>query len=94
MVTMASIVTADQFGGFNSNSNVFMNLTQAQAFSHHAGNVVNTVFVSIEPKGSDAFAYSGQVRNDINGSIADPCPGSGMDIQLDKKQMLDDGRSA
>ena len=93
MVTVASIVSADQFGGFNSNANVFMNLTQAQTLSHNAGNV-NTVFVSIEPKGSDAFAYSGQVRNDIKGSIADLMPGSGMDIQLDKKQMLDDGRAS
>ena len=92
IVTVGSIVTADRFGGFNSNSNVFMNLTQAQALTKKEA-MVNTVFVSLEPKGSDAFAYSAQVRNELNGSIADFMPGSGMDIQLDKKQMLDEGRS-
>ena len=29
-VTIADVVTADRFGGFNSNSNVFMNLTEVQ----------------------------------------------------------------
>ncbi len=93
MVTVDKIVTADNFGGFNSNANVFMNLTTAQVFTNHP-KMVNTVFVSIEPKGSDAFAYSAQVRSDITGSIADIMPGTGMKIDLDKKQMLDDGRSS
>ena len=35
VVTVDKIVTADKFGGFNSNANVFMNLTAAQAFTGH-----------------------------------------------------------
>jgi hypothetical protein len=91
-VTVDKIVTADKLGGFNSNANVFMNLTAAQMFTGHP-NMVNTVFVSIDPKGNDPFAYSVQVRNDISGSIADMMPATGMGIELDKKKMLDDGRS-
>ena len=92
VVTVDRIVTSDNFGGFNSNANVFMNLTGAQVFTGHA-DMVNTIFVSIEPKGSDAFAYSTQVRDDTKGSIADIMPGTEMKIQLDKKDMLDTGRS-
>jgi putative ABC transport system permease protein len=92
-LTVDKIVTADKFGGFNSNANVFMNLTSVQVFTGHP-NMVNTVFVSVEPKGNDPFAYSVQVRNDIAGSIADIMPGTEMKIDLDKKQMLDDGRSS
>ncbi len=90
--TVDKIVTGDKFGGFNSNANVFMNLTAAQLFTGHPG-MVNTVLVSVEPKGSDPFGYSVQVREDIKGSIADLMPGTGMKIELDKKEMLDDGRS-
>jgi putative ABC transport system permease protein len=92
-VTIGKIVTAGGFGGFNSNSNVFMNLASTQAFTVHP-DMVNSVLVSIDPNGNDPFAYSVQVRNDITGSIADTMPGSGMKIDLDKKQMLDDGRSS
>jgi putative ABC transport system permease protein len=92
MVTVSKVVTASQFGGFNSNANVFMNLADAQAFTAHP-DTVNTILVSIEPKGNDPFGYSVQVRNDITGSIADTMPGTGMKIELDKKEMLDSGRS-
>ena len=71
-----------------------MNLSQAQVLTKQVGEMVNTIFVSIEPKGTDTFAYSAQVRTAINGSIANFMPGTGMDIQLDKKQMLDDGRAS
>jgi putative ABC transport system permease protein len=92
ILTVDKIVKASQFGGFNSKANVFMNLTAVQGLTAEPDKV-NTVLVSIEPKGSDPFGHSVQVRNDITGTIADTMPGSAMKIELDKKEMLDSGRS-
>jgi putative ABC transport system permease protein len=87
---LVQIVQTSQLGNFEGGSNAFINLSAAQAWTHHPGQD-NVVFVSLGANDA-GLPFASSVRDQINAILQPYSVTPGLKIQDDKLRAIDNSK--